>query len=101
MDKYQNLLVQYGPFAALIDETSDFLTHTQVAAPAHLAVGGTWTCDIVVPGYSTFCDNFWPLWELDWVNTSLIVSTVFTWVFSWMLFFGVITSIRKDAFENP
>ena len=103
MDKYQNLMSEYGPIAALIDMSADFVTGRPVAlsSPSHLAVAGTWTCDVVVPNYSTFCDNIWPLWDLDWVHNSIYISSVFTWIFSWMLFFGTIVSIRKDAFENP
>jgi len=61
----------------------------------------SWTCADVQGGYSTFCDNIWPIWEIDWVNTSLITSWVLIYIVAWMGFYGIFQYQKKEAFLNP
>ena len=101
MEKYSNLMQVYGPAAAAVELVGDIYNSSLMTQSAHPLVAGTWTCEVVVPGYSTFCDNVWPLWNLEWVNTSILVSCAFTWIFTWMFSLGLVVAVRKDAFENP
>lgn len=55
-------LTKFGPLDVLLTQ---FLMHSQPHQNFdHLMVkaSNTWTCDDVSTGYSTFCDNIWPIW---------------------------------------
>ena len=67
----------------------------------HMAVLASWTCDDVSGGYSTFCDNVWPIWEIDFVNTGILTSIVAIWIGIWALIFGYFQLLKKEAFLKP
>ena len=66
-----------------------------------MSVQASWTCNDVSGGYSTFCDNFWPIWEIDFVNTGILTGIVTAWIGVWALIFGAFQSQKKEAFMNP
>ena len=107
MQHYHDLAMKEGPLAVLWAQFMDMtgnhgmpFTRT-VDAAIPLRVMASWTCKDVSKGYSTFCDNWWPIWEIDWVNTSIYVMSVWSWLGFWMLVIGFFQYQRKDAFINP
>jgi hypothetical protein len=75
------------------------MSHMTVQHP--MVALNSWTCKDVQGGYSTFCDNIWPVWEIDWVNTTMITMWVVMYLVSWMIFYGFFLEQRKEAFDNP
>ena len=68
----------------------------------HIKVwGANWTCKDVSGGYSTFCDNVWPIWDIDWVNTAVIGGCIYVFLAVWAGIIGIFQSQKKEAFLNP
>ena len=98
MNAFHDQLMQEGPLAVLISQftamTGHHLTKAAINSQLnaqmnhHMSVLASWTCDDVSGGYSTFCDNVWPIWEIDFVNTGILTGLVTLWIAVWALIFG-------------
>ena len=54
----------------------------------HPMVAAKWTCDSVSRGYSTYCDNIYPLGEIMWVKTVFWILALTAETYLGALFFG-------------
>lgn len=107
MHYYHDLAMSEGPLAVLWEQFTVMMGHQgmpfsrKVDAAIPLRVMASWTCADVSAGYSSFCDNWWPIWEIDWVNTFLYIAAVWMWIGFWMLIIGFFQYQKKEAFINP
>ena len=54
----------------------------------HPMVMEPWTCTTVSRGYSTYCDNIYPLGEIMWVKTVLVILGFTLETYLGAIFFG-------------